>query len=305
MIRPQSQQPNSADIELLSAYIDGQLGQAERASLEQRLEREPALRRELDELASTVGLLRELAPARPPRSFTLDPQAVTPRRWWFPWMQFGSAAVAVALMLVFGFALSGGMRSSSSTAAAPTMAAAAQAPVAAAEPTAAPAAEAAPAAAALAEATADPAARSAADQAGVTAAPAAEAPTAAPQPSQPPPSLAAGTAEATPEVALAAAPTQAPAEPSNAAPPSTGDNGAGAALPAEKTAATTEPAGALYSEQVATSGSSSPDTLELAQPAATPAAPGGGAASNTPLLLGAAGLALLIGLGLYLARRKR
>src|SRR5690349_2239103 len=100
-------QLNDTDLELLSAYIDQQLSADERAALERRLEQEPALRQALDELRATVGVLRELAPARPPRSFALDPRVVAPRRAWsFPWMQFGSALVAVTLMLAFGFVLS-------------------------------------------------------------------------------------------------------------------------------------------------------------------------------------------------------
>src|SRR5689334_1171331 len=99
-------QLNESDLELLSAYIDQQLSAAERAALERRLESEPALRLALDELRTTVGMLRELPPARPPRSFALDPATVAPaRRWSFPWMQISSALVAATLLIVFGFVL--------------------------------------------------------------------------------------------------------------------------------------------------------------------------------------------------------
>ena len=53
-------QLNDADLELLSAYIDHQLGDGERAALERRLGQEPALRGALDELRATVALLHDL-----------------------------------------------------------------------------------------------------------------------------------------------------------------------------------------------------------------------------------------------------
>ncbi len=97
-------QLNDSDLELLSAYIDQQLTAADRATLEQRLEHEPALQLALEELRTTVGLLRELPAARPPRSFALDPRSVAPKRSWsFPWMQLGSALIAATLLVVFGF----------------------------------------------------------------------------------------------------------------------------------------------------------------------------------------------------------
>lgn len=100
------------DLILLSAYLDDELTEAERAELEQRLSVEPALRRELEELQATTLLLRELAPARPPRSFTLDPATapVRPAFWpgwlsslpsgpgWLWSMQSGAIVVAVFLL---------------------------------------------------------------------------------------------------------------------------------------------------------------------------------------------------------------
>jgi len=135
-------QLNDADVELLSTYIDRRLSEAERQALERRLEREPNLRAALDELRATIGLLRDLDPARPPRSFALDPAAVAPRRSWaFPWRSLGSAAVALFLLVAFGAALLRTVGpSGASTASAPQSAA-----EVAAAPTAAPAA--APAAA--------------------------------------------------------------------------------------------------------------------------------------------------------------
>src|SRR5262245_26139391 len=93
-------QLNDSDLELLSAYIDRQLGDGERAALERRLSQEPALRGALDELRATVALLRDLEPIRPPRSFTIPASAATPRRFWlFPWPAIGSALVALVCLL--------------------------------------------------------------------------------------------------------------------------------------------------------------------------------------------------------------
>lgn len=91
------------DLELLSAYLDNQLTVAERMTLDRRLAAEPRLRAELEELQATTMLLRQLAPVRPPRSFTLDPTtAPRPRRFipmsWF--MQLGSGLAGLALVLL-------------------------------------------------------------------------------------------------------------------------------------------------------------------------------------------------------------
>src|SRR6266516_1640226 len=91
-------QLRDADLELLSAYIDNQLTSEERIALEARLGREPALRTTLDELRATVGVLRELEPLPPPRSFTLDPAVVAPRRAsLFSRLGFGPALTAAVL----------------------------------------------------------------------------------------------------------------------------------------------------------------------------------------------------------------
>jgi hypothetical protein len=180
---------NTDDLELLSAYIDQQLTAEEQALLEQRLVNDSELRRTLNELRGTVTLLRELPAVRPPRSFTLDPAVVQPRRSWFGnWMQLG--ALVTSLLLVVSLTpdllglFAGGSQSTPPSAAVPYSAetpAAKEAPVpmqapaapmvgnaevptsvAAAAPTAAPAAAqpaatAAPAATAPPEATPPPA----------------------------------------------------------------------------------------------------------------------------------------------------
>src|SRR6266496_2750795 len=190
-------QLNDSDLELLSAYIDQQLTAADRATLEQRLEHEPALQLALDELRTTVGLLRELPAARPPRSFALDPRSVAPKRSWsFPWMQLGSALIAATLLVVFGFVLTRGTGGGGSPASAPMAASAPTSAPAAAAPTAAAAAE-APMAAGVAptEVAASTSAPAAALAPAATAAPPAL--EAAPKPAQEPtealPSIANGS----------------------------------------------------------------------------------------------------------------
>ncbi len=93
---------NDSDLDLLSAYLDHRLDDADRVRLEARLEREPELRQVHNELRATVAVLRDLPPARPPRSFTLDPATVSVRpRWIVPpeWLRFGSALAAMLLAL--------------------------------------------------------------------------------------------------------------------------------------------------------------------------------------------------------------
>ncbi|MDZ4720484.1 MAG: anti-sigma factor, partial [Roseiflexaceae bacterium] len=76
-------QLNDTDLELLSAYIDRQLPDAERSFLEARLGQEPTLRAALNELRTTIAVLRALEPVRLPRSFTIDPATVRQStRWW-------------------------------------------------------------------------------------------------------------------------------------------------------------------------------------------------------------------------------
>lgn len=62
---------NDRNVEQLSAYLDGELTEAERATLEARLQADPALRGELDSLRQTVALVRALPTLKAPRSFAL------------------------------------------------------------------------------------------------------------------------------------------------------------------------------------------------------------------------------------------
>ncbi len=98
------------DIELLSAYIDGEVTPDEVARVERHL---PGCRRcaeELESLRWTVNLLREAPLVTVPRSFTIRPVDLEPetrrRRftlpgWLFRGLQWATVATAVLTILVF------------------------------------------------------------------------------------------------------------------------------------------------------------------------------------------------------------
>ncbi len=117
---------SDSDLELLSAYLDDELAAEERAALEQRLEREPALHSELDSLRATTTLLHDLPPMMPPRSFTLDPASVQPRRPSFlSWLDtlpgLGAVATLVLALTFSGVTVIGqGMTLETASSTAPT-----------------------------------------------------------------------------------------------------------------------------------------------------------------------------------------
>lgn len=96
------------DVELLSAYLDGQLNPSDSARLESRLSSDPQLRAVMDDLRAARGLLRKLPQRRAPRNFTLTPimaglKAPEPRA--YPAFRF---ATALATLLLFAsFAING------------------------------------------------------------------------------------------------------------------------------------------------------------------------------------------------------
>jgi hypothetical protein len=69
-------QITSRDYELLSAYLDNQLGTQECARLEARLNLEPALQKEYHELTKTRLLLRELPRLRAPHNYFINADSV-------------------------------------------------------------------------------------------------------------------------------------------------------------------------------------------------------------------------------------
>ncbi len=94
--------------EALSAYLDGQLAQKERARLENGLREDQNLRMALDELRQTRTVLRSQPKLRSPRNFTLTPamvgRRVQPRSTVPALPVFRLASVLATLMLVVVFA---------------------------------------------------------------------------------------------------------------------------------------------------------------------------------------------------------
>jgi hypothetical protein len=106
------EQPPVNDIELLSAYIDGELSAEERIELNNRLDNEPALQAELESLQETVEILQSLPTLKAPRDFRLDPATYGRKTGriidFSSWRVITAAGVAAAvLLLVSGLLLSG------------------------------------------------------------------------------------------------------------------------------------------------------------------------------------------------------
>lgn len=137
--------PDQSDrnVEQLSAYLDGELTEAERATLEARLQANPALYGELDSLRQTVALVRSLPRLAAPRSFALTAAqaglaAARPRPLPFyvsAAFSVLSAAAAIALVALGGYLLTmsapapAALPAALHVAAAPTSASAAQVPI--------------------------------------------------------------------------------------------------------------------------------------------------------------------------------
>lgn len=92
------------DRERISSYIDGELTAREAASLEARLESDPALQRALDEMRWTVGQLRELPEVRSRRNFTLTPEmaGVRERGPAYPLLRLATALAMIAFFVTVG-----------------------------------------------------------------------------------------------------------------------------------------------------------------------------------------------------------
>jgi hypothetical protein len=93
------------DVERLSAYLDGELSQAEQRRLEARLRREMNLAAALDELRAARALLRRTPRRRAPRNFMLTPKMAglrPPLPRAVPALRL--ASVVAALLLFFTFA---------------------------------------------------------------------------------------------------------------------------------------------------------------------------------------------------------
>lgn len=97
---------NTSDrnLELLSAYLDGELSGRDRERLETQLQKDEVLRNRYEELKRTRVMLRSLPKLRAPRNFLLTPEMVGQKEKSsraFPVLRFASAFAALLLVLLF------------------------------------------------------------------------------------------------------------------------------------------------------------------------------------------------------------
>ena len=108
--------------ELLSAYIDQQITEAERRRVETSLAVDPALQKRLNDLKRTVRLLRNTPVVAAPRAFTLSEAQLlasenstrkpgTPA-FWLRWMPRLAPALIMVVAVLFVFSLMGDLRNS-------------------------------------------------------------------------------------------------------------------------------------------------------------------------------------------------
>jgi anti-sigma factor RsiW len=100
--------PSRRDLEQLSAYLDGQLSQSDRARLEIRIKSDAGLAAALEELRQTRAFLRRTPQRHAPRNFTLTPGMAGIRPPMPRLVPVLSWASAVA-MLFFIFTLGAGL----------------------------------------------------------------------------------------------------------------------------------------------------------------------------------------------------
>ncbi len=92
------------DLELLSAYIDGELSARDLARLLSRLEREPGLKQALEEMKAVVQHLGSLPEVPLPRRFSLTPETagLRSRPRVYPVFQFATALAAIVFVALVG-----------------------------------------------------------------------------------------------------------------------------------------------------------------------------------------------------------
>jgi anti-sigma factor RsiW len=98
------------DVEQLSAYLDGQLTQAEKTRLESRLQSDPELTAALDEIRQVRALLHQTPHRQAPRNFTLTPKMAgirppVPRA--VPVLSWASAVAMLLFACTIGYNLLG------------------------------------------------------------------------------------------------------------------------------------------------------------------------------------------------------
>ncbi|HEX7620066.1 MAG TPA: hypothetical protein VF359_02575 [Anaerolineales bacterium] len=102
--------PSFRDVEQLSAYLDGQLSQAEKTRLQIRIQSDPELAATLADLRQARSMLRRTPQRRLPRNFTLTPKMAgikppIPRA--VPAFGWASAVAMVLFILTLGTNLLG------------------------------------------------------------------------------------------------------------------------------------------------------------------------------------------------------
>jgi anti-sigma factor RsiW len=93
------------DVELLSAYLDGQLSPSNSARLESRLRSDPELVAVMNDLRTARGYLRQLPKRRAPRNFTLTRKMVglnPPLPRSYPAFRFTTAIATLLFFLTYG-----------------------------------------------------------------------------------------------------------------------------------------------------------------------------------------------------------
>jgi len=93
------------DVEQLSAFLDGQLSQAEKSRLETRLKQEPALTILLGDLRNARSILHQTPKRTVPRNFTLDPHMAgirPPLPRLVPAFSWASAVAAFLFIITLG-----------------------------------------------------------------------------------------------------------------------------------------------------------------------------------------------------------
>jgi hypothetical protein len=96
---------NRRDIELLSAYLDGQLKPSDSTRLESRLKSDPELVAVMDDLRAARNLLRKLPQRRAHRNFTLTRKMVgqnPPMPRAYPFFRFATTIATLLLFFTFG-----------------------------------------------------------------------------------------------------------------------------------------------------------------------------------------------------------
>ncbi len=96
---------NQRDLELLSAYLDGQLTPSDSARLESRINSEWELASALDDLRAARTLLRKLPKRRAPRNFTLTRKIVgqnPPLPRAYPAFRFATVVATLLFFFTFG-----------------------------------------------------------------------------------------------------------------------------------------------------------------------------------------------------------